>query len=204
MSSLPPSAVMGLHRFDTDDAFLNTEVNENTDDLDTLPPTVCTSATRPATNLYQGRLIWESDTKKLYMYDLSTVTWTLVSDISTPWTAFTPNVYTAMGTAPATVSRTVTLAKYKIIGKTCFAYADCTVNATTTGGCGIDLPFTAKDRQFISGSMWLMGATTPADQVGIAYMNGDKTKLVVVAATNGFRDATSGATLRYNVFYELP
>lgn len=71
MSSLPPSAVMGLHRFDTDDAFLNTEVNENTDDLDTLPPTVCTSSTRPATNLYQGRLIFETDTKNVMMYDLN-------------------------------------------------------------------------------------------------------------------------------------
>lgn len=68
MSSLPPSPILGLHRFDTDDAMLNTEVNENTDDIDLLPPTVCTSGTRPVSNLFTGRLIWETDTLALVMW----------------------------------------------------------------------------------------------------------------------------------------
>lgn len=39
----------------------------------------CTAATRPATNLYTGRLIWERDTGLLRAYDVGAVAWKTIA-----------------------------------------------------------------------------------------------------------------------------
>lgn len=116
-------------------------------------------------------------------------------------TNFTPNVYTNMGTTPSTISRTVNLARYWRMGSLVIAQADCTINATTTNGIGIDLPFAGSVRILNLGTCALFGTSTPADQSGIAYMAASLTQLVVVAYSQGFRDGTSGQTLRYSVQY---
>lgn len=91
MSTGVPTPILGLNTFENTDAFLQAEVDANSTQLDTLPPTVCTSAARPTTNLYQGRYIWESDTKTLLMYDKSTTTWIPVSKTKdTGWLTCTP------------------------------------------------------------------------------------------------------------------
>lgn len=88
MSTGTPTSILGLNVFKSTDSMLYDEVNANSQQLDTLPPTVCLSTDRPTTNLYQGRLIWESDTKKLYMYDASTSAWKLVQNTyDTGWIA---------------------------------------------------------------------------------------------------------------------
>lgn len=79
MSSLPSTPILGLHKFDDDDAMLASEVNENSDLIDLLPPTVCTSGTRPTTNLFSGRRIYETDTKRSYAYISNT--WILMSSV---------------------------------------------------------------------------------------------------------------------------
>lgn len=118
------------------------------------------------------------------------------------WTTFSPNVYTNMGTTPSTISRTVTVAKYRQLGKVVWAFADCTLNATTTNGVGIALPVPAAQRQLNCGTCALFGSSTPSDQSGIAAMASTLDRLVVVAYSNGFRDATSTQSLRYSVCYE--
>lgn len=91
MSTGVPTPILGLNTFENTDAFLQAEIDANSTQLDTLPPTVCTSAARPTTNLYQGRYIWESDTKTLLMYDKSTTTWIPVSKTKdTGWLQCTP------------------------------------------------------------------------------------------------------------------
>lgn len=57
---------LGLYKADPDDyANVDTDINDNYDILDSaMPPTVCTSGSRPSTP-YQGQLIYESDTNRL-------------------------------------------------------------------------------------------------------------------------------------------
>lgn len=88
MSNTP---ILGLRQYGSLDDFDYTEINTQNQQLDRLPPTVCTSATRPVDNLFQGRYIWESDTLKLLMYDLSTLTWKEIQDATdTGWVTCNP------------------------------------------------------------------------------------------------------------------
>lgn len=125
-----------------------------------------------------------------------------VDDAVGAWADFTPILYTAMGTTPTAISATVSYGRYKRVGKLVIAQAAVTANAATTGGCGISLPVTARDRIIGAGTLAAWGATTPADQSGQAYMAADKVKLVIAAYTQGFRDIVSGAVVRYSVIYE--
>jgi hypothetical protein len=112
---------------------------------------------------------------------------------------FSPNVYTGGGAS--TVSRTVNSARYWRLGNLVIAQADVTVNANTSGGVAIDLPLPSAVRLPNCGTCALTGSGTPADQSGIAFMTADSAKLVVIAYSTGFRDATSGQGLRYSVMY---
>lgn len=118
------------------------------------------------------------------------------------WRNFTPQLKNAA--ALTNITTTVTRGKYMILGKTCFAQADVIAGGASTGGCAITLPLTSKDRLLNCGTLSANGATTPADQCGMAYMLSNQAALVIVAYTNGFRDVVSGAIVRYNVTYELP
>jgi hypothetical protein len=115
------------------------------------------------------------------------------------YSSFSPNVYTGGGSS--TVSRTVNNARYWRLGSLVLAQADVTVNTNTSGGVAIDLPVTSAVRLFNCGTCALTGSGTPADQSGMAFMTADRAKLVVVAFSTGFRDASSGQALRYSVMY---
>jgi len=197
--------ILNLHQYDNAQDFDYNDVNADYSQIDTLPPTVCTSGTRPTSNLYTNRMIWETDTSRLMMW--TGTAWTNISDQGA-WLDFptAPKLYTTMGTTPAVISSTLLRAKYKIIGKTVFAQAEVTANAITASGCGIDLPFTAKDRLINCGTLGIYGSgTLPTDQSGQAFMHTDKARLIVNSYTTGYRDVgASGQTVRYNVNYELP
>jgi len=120
------------------------------------------------------------------------------------WQDFSPAVYSGMSGTPSFVARTVQYARWARHADTVWAVASVTVNATTSGGAGIQLPVPAAFRNFCAGTLALMGTgTLPPDQSGVAYMAPDLTRLVLVAYTNGFRDVgAAGQTLRYSVCYE--
>lgn len=61
--------ILGLPVYDDLDDIDFNELNTANQQLDRLPATVCTSATRPNTNLFVGRLIFETDTKNLLFWD---------------------------------------------------------------------------------------------------------------------------------------
>lgn len=69
--SNPPTPILGLEQYQGTDDWDYADVNGDNAQIDTLPPTVCLSSARPNTNLYQGRLIYESDTKAVLQYDLT-------------------------------------------------------------------------------------------------------------------------------------
>jgi hypothetical protein len=118
------------------------------------------------------------------------------------WTDFTPKIYTNTATTPTEVTGTVGYAKFLQIGKTVWAVASVTFGANTSGGASVDLPVLASTRLLNCGTCGLFGSSTPADQSGLAFMTSDRKKLVIVAYSTGFRDATSGHTIRYSVCYE--
>lgn len=195
--------ILGLKQYDGAEDMDFNDINNDNTQLDSLPPTVCTSGTRPVTNLYTGRFIWETDTSRLYMWNGAA--WMLQSDNPNgAWVDFSPQVYQNMQTTPTAISRTVNFARYKIYGKTVHAMADVNINANSANSCGIDLPFTARSRQFmgVSGLIGTAG-TTPADQIGVAFPSTDRTKLIIIAWTGGFRDCQTNNIWRYSVTYEM-
>jgi hypothetical protein len=72
---------LGLSKPDTTDQVLVSVLNANMDSLDSVAGQVyvCTSSTRPSgSNLWDGRVIFETDTGELRVYVSGTTTWELV------------------------------------------------------------------------------------------------------------------------------
>ena len=74
--------------------------------------TVCTSATRPTSGLYEGRLIYETDTDRLMIYDGTT--WVQHGVELGAWTSYTP---TLIQGATNNIAKTVTWARYQKVGR---------------------------------------------------------------------------------------
>lgn len=72
--------ILGLHTYNNLDDMDYNEVTADNIQIDTLPPTSCLSSARPSTNLYTGRYIWETDTKRIRMWNGSA--WMLISNTS--------------------------------------------------------------------------------------------------------------------------
>lgn len=67
--SLAPTANFGLPQYKQDDDMDYNEVNTAFSTIDRLAAaTVCTAGTRPVDDLFVGRLIYETDTGKVYMW----------------------------------------------------------------------------------------------------------------------------------------
>lgn len=65
-----PTNNLALPQFEELDDFSYQDVNTAFQSIDALTvPTVCTAGTRPDTNLFIGRTIWQTDTKQFYMWD---------------------------------------------------------------------------------------------------------------------------------------
>lgn len=70
-----PTPILGLRRFTSGDDLDFADINFNSNMTDLIPTTVCTSTTRPTTNLFNGRMIWETDTDTLQVYNLALPGW---------------------------------------------------------------------------------------------------------------------------------
>lgn len=69
MSSGTPTPNLGLHTFDALDDADYSEFNENMEDIDgLLTPEVVLSGGKPTTQLFPGRLAYETDNKRMMMY----------------------------------------------------------------------------------------------------------------------------------------
>ena len=200
--SLTPTPVLGLNQYQGTDDWDYTDVNADNQKIDLLPPTVCTSTTRPVTNLFTGRLIWETDTQRLVEYVGGQ--WVPQTDAG-PWIDFSSTIvaYSTMGTTPTPVAKSNITAIYKVIGKTCFAQASATFTAATASGGGLSLPLTAKARSLNCGTLIVTGASAATNQAGVAFML-DTSKVNGITVTTAFIDVPAGHNLRYNVMYELP
>lgn len=114
----------------------------NTNFRDQVVSTV-TSGTRPSGT--EGQIIYETDTDLLYIYNGGWVRF----GASGGWTSYTPTL-----TQSATVTKTVTYAKYEKIGRMVTVNINLAITGTGTAASAINIgiPFTAATSGLIVGS----------------------------------------------------
>lgn len=144
---------------------------------------VCTSTTRPTATVFEGQVIYETDTDKLLVY--SGAAWVEFATIAAG-TSYTP-AFTSTGTAP-TMNAGNRTGRYFVNGKRVTGWARCTFTAlgagegAGTGNYRISLPLTASS-PIANGD--LLGAATVEDAgtrryVGTATIATTTTARVVV------------------------
>lgn len=96
-----PTPNLGLKRWESTDDLDYVEVNSNSDLIDSLTvPTVCTAGTRPLSNLFIGREIWQTDTEEFYRWDGSAWLLTLKKPMWRGYSAAAHSVATGVTSAP--------------------------------------------------------------------------------------------------------
>lgn len=131
--------------------------------------------------------------------DVDTDVAALIAALGT-WTSFSPLLYSQTSGTRASISRTVTRAKYLLLGKTCWAYADVLANASSTSNASLALPFPAV-AQYICGTALITGASPPAESGG-AFIHTTLDTIVAVQSSTGYTDIVSGQRFRYSICYE--
>ena len=176
----------------------------NTNYRDQVVSTV-TSSTRPSGT--EGQLIYETDTNRLYVYTGST--WELVYQQG-GWTSYTPTI--AQG-ATTNIAKTVTYAKYTVMGKLVIAnlILDVTGTGTSSNAFTITLPVTAASASFQAVGncdFYDSSATTHYNATAVMFTT---TTVIFIAdvATNGALGAAgftaalaSGDSIRFTLMYE--
>lgn len=168
----------------------------------------CTSGTRP-TPSHDGMTVYETDTDLHATWNGSAWTYPY-SPAYTDWSAsvvFYSNTVSATAIAGGSVA--IDLARYQKVNKRVHYYGSATINTTTGGGFGFNLPFSTSTRQFCMGQVYVQGTmTTPTDwdQYGNAFIpaiSAPFNRVVATAYTNGSRNInTSGNIVCWNITYE--
>lgn len=117
------------------------------------------------------------------------------------WTSFSPLLYSQTSGTRASISRTVTRARYLKIGSTCWAYADVLANASSSSSASLALPFSAV-AQYICGYALITGTSPPAAESGAAFIHTTLDTVVAFQANTGYTDIVSGQRFRYSICYE--
>lgn len=120
----------------------------------------------------------------------------------TVWTTYSPLLYQHMTTTPASITRTVNDGRYITRGGLCIAHIDVSATASSSGGCGLQLPVTGATRLITCAFGGVFGASPPS-QSGTLTMSTGKTEVIPVSFTNGFVDVVSGQDVRATVIYAV-
>lgn len=120
------------------------------------------------------------------------------------WTNYTPNLYSNMANTRNTITKTIVLARYKLLGGICFMQASVLSGQTSGNGAGLALPFSALDTQQVIGSAVINGTGVSTSQVGVAFMQGAANDAIVcITPTTAFIDIPTGAFFRCSVQYRV-
>jgi hypothetical protein len=158
MSSGTPTSNLGLHTFDTLDDIDYAEINANFTDLDQkLPMLTCTSTTRPTTTLYDGRLVYETDTDRVMRYSAGSSSWKRVTagkyeDYAANWS----------GASSLFVGAATIVSKRRMVNDHCdFTYSMTRAADTNLGNADYtwDLPATGVFQEFLGMGYVLKGST---------------------------------------------
>jgi len=132
---LAPTPKLGLHQYEATDDFDYAEVVADNAAIDRLAvTTVCTSATRPNTELFVGREIYETDSLKFFKWNGAT--WQEAPTVLGAWATYACAI---TGTAAPTVD-----ARFSANGKTVLYRIEITLTAVVTAGITAKLPATPK------------------------------------------------------------
>lgn len=100
----------------------------------------------------------------------------------------------------------ITYARYRKVGKT-VTYMGEGSTANVVANASVLLPPSAGvplRRYLHCGTLFVWAAASaPADQTGMARMTASKDRIVVTAATGGFRDSPAGGTITWCIEYEV-
>lgn len=159
----------------------------------------CTSSTRP-TNV-EGRLIYETNTDRLLLGTGSGSNWITIAE--------PPQNWTPTWTQSATISHTVTAAKYKRMDGRCRGWANLSATSAGTASNTIicSLPKNADTSQLILGSVHLFDASASTFYVGQMYYQTATTFSIITHSltTGGITVPTiaSGDLLRLQFDYQM-
>lgn len=121
------------------------------------------------------------------------------------WVDYNPILYSNISVARNPVTRTVAMARYKLLGGICFMEASVSNSQATNNGAALQLPFVAYDPQPIIGSAVITGSSASSSQMGVAFMvgpgNGDS--IACITQTTAFIDQPIGHYFRCSVQYRV-
>lgn len=174
---------------------------------------VCTSTTRPTTSLYEGIVIYETDTNRQYTYSGSA--WVLTNDDG--WTNVTPFIYQSVS-----VTKTVNYCRSRRSGNTVRFQGYCSITSagTVANSVQVELPTTAAAYAAggvsqVLGHASLYDLSANVSFQGIARLQGSGTRLSFLACngssiwglTGGAFDNTmalaNGDVITWDVEYEV-
>ncbi len=171
----------GSHTFATNDVVTATDLNNYVRD-NTIPQV--TSATRPTG--VQGQIIYESDTGYLQIYSGSG--WVRFGGHA-GWTSYTPTL-----TQSATVTKTVSYAKYEKIGRLVYVQISLSITGagTVNNAIIIGVPFTA-GTALINGSGYLAD-TSAGTNYPFIVVQASTTTVTLLDSTQGTGGVFLGQT----------
>lgn len=149
---------------------------------------IVTSATRPSTP-YRGQLIFETDTNSFVARDTSDA-WQTVVQMGA-WTSYTPTL-----TQSATVTKTVTYAKWTRFGRTIVAAVSLSVTGAGTAANNIliGLPVTAAVASGPCGSGYVNDSSAVTNYSGTVLLASTTTVGIVAHLGSGFVGGSGAMT----------
>lgn len=131
-----------------------------------------------------------------------------VGGVNSGWVDYSPLLWSNMSTTRVSIARIVQLARYLILpGGLCqvqISVANNTASATT-GGAGVQLPFTMLDTQPVIGSALITGSSgggASTTQSGVAFTSGNDA-VICIAPSTAFIDQNSGHYFRASIQYRI-
>jgi hypothetical protein len=117
------------------------------------------------------------------------------------WQAYTPLLYQNMTTTKRSIALTVTGAQWVVRAGLVNVMADVLAGATSTNGCGLQLPVNAlASSPPLLGQAFITGASAPTTPL-LAMVIASLDAVVIMLPSTAYQDITNGQRLRVNLTY---
>lgn len=124
-----------------------------------------------------------------------------ITGLLSGWQAYSPLLYGAMSTTKTSIARTVTGAQYVVRAGLVNVMADILAGATSTGGCGVQLPVPAlASSPPLLGTVFITGTSAPTTPLAAMVVASLDTVVVMLPST-AFQDINLNQRLRMNLTY---
>lgn len=124
-----------------------------------------------------------------------------INNLLSGWQTYAPLLYQSMSTTKVSIARTLSGAQYVVRAGLVNVMVDLQAGATSTGGCGLQLPVPALAASPpLLGQANITGASAPTTPL-LAMVVSTLDTIVVMLPSTAFQDITSGQRLRVNLTY---